>query len=74
MLRRQLSVCVSLCKLVAKSFILSHHGTVESCLLTRSTHQIKTDIFANSVVPAETARDEPSHHDLHYLPLTMNMS
>ena len=29
--------------------------------------QNKTDTFVNSVDPAESARSEPSHHDLHHL-------
>ena len=37
-------------------------------LLTLSTWQTKTFTFANSVDPDETARNEPSHQDLHCLP------
>ena len=36
--------------------------------LTLSTLQTKTDAFANSVDPDETACNEPSHQDLHCLP------
>ena len=36
--------------------------------LTPSARQTKTDTCANSVDPDETARNEPSHQDLHCLP------
>ena len=39
-------------------------------ILTHSTLQTKTDTCANSEDPDETARDEPSHPDLHCLPLS----
>ena len=35
---------------------------------TLSALQTKTDNFANSVDPDETAHNEPSHQDLHCLP------
>ena len=34
--------------------------------------QTNTGTFANSVDPDETARDEPSHLDLHYLPYVID--
>ena len=37
--------------------------------LTLSTRQTKTDICASSVDPDKTAHNEPSHQDIHYLPL-----
>ena len=37
--------------------------------LILSSLKINTDTFANSVDPDETARNEPSHQDLHCLPL-----
>ena len=36
-------------------------------ILTLSTLYTKTDAFANSVEPDETAHNEPSHQDLHCL-------
>ena len=36
--------------------------------LTQSGWSTKTDTYANSVDPEETARNEPSHLDLHCLP------
>ena len=36
--------------------------------LTLSSLQTNTDTFANSADLDETARNEPSHVDLHYLP------
>ena len=44
-------------------FIISIH------ILTLSSLQINTDTFANSADPDEMARYEPSHQDLHCLPL-----
>ena len=35
---------------------------------TLSSLQTRTDTFANSLDPNETARNEPSHPDLHSLP------
>ena len=43
-------------------------GQKELHILTISFLQTNTDIFANSEDPDETARNEPSHQDLHYLP------
>ena len=40
----------------------------KSFLLTLSFVQTNTDTFANSVYQDETARNEPSHLDLHCLP------
>ena len=36
--------------------------------LTLSVRQNKTDTCVNNVNPDETARNESSHQDLHYLP------
>ena len=42
---------------------------IDSQALTLSVLQAKTDTCANSVDPDETARKEPSHQDLHCLPI-----
>ena len=41
-------------------------------VLTLSSLQTSTDTFANSADPDETAHKEPSHQDLHCLPLLLN--
>ena len=42
---------------------------ISNLVLTLSACQTKTDTCANSIDPDETARNEPSHQDLHCLPL-----
>ena len=55
------------------SIVFQFKGKVSLCItnwpwLTLSAQQTKTDTCANSVDPDETARNGPSHQDLHYLP------
>ena len=50
-------------------FRLMSYIFLEKKGLTTFTLQTKTNSFANKVDPDETARNEPSHLDLHCLPL-----
>ena len=43
-------------------------------MLTLSAQQTKTDTRAISADPDKTARDEPSHQDLHCLPFCFRFS
>ena len=50
------------------SNVFVRNGVYRFLILTLETLQTKTDNFANSVAPDETARNEPSHLELHCLP------
>ena len=51
---------------------MSSADVFPSChALNLSARQNKSDIFANSVYPDETARNRPSHQDLHSLPFCL---
>ena len=41
-------------------------------VFTLSSQQTKIDTFANSVDPDKTARNKPSHQNLHYLPFLID--
>ena len=47
-------------------FFCNHCYNEISDLLTFSAQQTKPNICANSVDPDETARNEPSHQELHF--------
>ena len=59
-------VCRSSCSvIIIKTHLMSHKWIL---YLTLSARQTKTNTCSNNIDPDETASNEPSHEDLHYLP------